>query len=210
MSTFVVGFHGEGRAEYEFLINLTVRILEELLPNDDILMFPFDKVSSRPSQIDTMIKIAEETYGWAFVVFHLDADAPSTTDAYNERFYPGYRRILELQVQGYDLNAQFVPVIPVRTTEAWMFVDFVAFQKVTKTPLTAEDLGFIQRPHQVGSIPDPKSAFSKAVNNSQPGRRKKLRPEDIYAALAGQIRLSELEKVPAYREFLQRLDEVLS
>lgn len=207
MSTLVVSFYGEGSSDYAFLTPIIQRTLQDILPHVDVLLIELDhhylKVTGL-NQIDKMKRVAE--HGGGIIVFHLDADAPTTHRAYEERFQPGYQRIL--QHPG-GLNISILPVIPVRNTNAWMLVDFGAFQRVVGTHLRPEELGFVSQPHQVESIQDPKTVFRTAVREARP-RRKPIPFDDVFRPLAQQVDLDLLKKVPAFQEFLERLNEMLT
>jgi hypothetical protein len=171
-------------------------------------MIPLDYIDvSVSSQVDKMARVAEETYGYGLVVFHLDADAPNTEKAYLERFEPGYDEIHRSAANS-NLNTDLVPVIPVRMTDAWMLVDFEAFREVVGTRRSADELNFTRRPHQVESIQNPKAVFVDAVRKARPGRRGVIRLDSVYRPLALRINLDKLRQVPAYQEFLDRLHDV--
>jgi hypothetical protein len=208
MSCLAVGFYGEGPREYGFLLPIVERSLQELLPHVDILMIPLDYVDVLGlDQVDKIVRVAEETYGYGLVVFHLDADAPDTEKAYLERFEPGYDEIHHSAANS-NLNTDLVPVIPVRMTDAWMLVDFEAFREVVGTKLNAGELGFKERPHQVESIQSPKAVFADAVRRARPRRRRAIRLDSVYRPLALRISLDKLRQVPAYQVFLDRLRNV--
>jgi hypothetical protein len=191
-----------------FLIHVVQRALQELVPQVGVWITPLhysQGMEGLTRQIDKMIYVARFAYGWGLIVFHLDADSPDTKKAFSQRFEPGYKRILEEE----DANHYFVPVIPVRMTPAWMLVDCNAFCQVLGVKLTAKDLGFPERPHQVESIQNPERVFESAVWRARPGRRRRIPLEDVYGPLGRQVRLDLLEKIPAYNEFLGRLRDTL-
>jgi hypothetical protein len=204
MSQLYVSFYGEGPTEYMFLAPLVERLLRNLLPYVDIVLISRNDLDvSGLSQVEKIILLAQKTSG--LVIFHLDADSPNTRKAYEERFKPGIERLLKIST----LNQDFVPIIPVRMTEAWMMVDYQAFREAIDTDVSAHELGFLDKPHQVESIPDAKAAFYLAVSKARPGQRHKRKPQDIYGVLASEINLDLLRLVPAYAEFLERLIEML-
>jgi hypothetical protein len=172
----------------------------------DVFSIPIDDVMA-DTQPERILKVGNRALGYSFVVFHLDADAPTTRQAYEQRFLPGFEQLLH---QDDDMvNKHIVPVIPVRMSEAWMLVDFDAFQYVVGTRKSADDLDFPPRPHQVEAIGNPKGVFEAALRNARPGRRRNVAPDDIYKPLADQLRLERLRSVPAYQEFQHNLEETL-
>lgn len=208
MTQLLFGFYGEGPRDYGFLMPLIERVLQDMLPHTDILPLDVRVDKSDLSQIDKMLVVAEETNGFSLAIFHLDADGPNTTDAYNQRFEPGYLRVLDIED---GVNRVIVPVIPVRMTEAWMLVDFEAFCKVVGTRETANTLGFPGYPRQVESIQLPKTVFEMAIEKAIRGRkhRKRIKPDEVYRPLAQRLDLGLLAQVPAYQEFEGRLRETL-
>ena len=208
--TLVFEFYGEGLRDYGFLMPLVNRSIEWLTTDLDVRSIALKDVPvSGLSQIDKMRRVAEAGYkSCRFIVFHLDADAPSTKRAYTQRFQPGHTAILTAPDSA-RLNRQLVPVIPVRMTEAWMLTDLAAFQKATATRLSAKELNFPTKPHQVESIRDPKAVFEAAVGMVNRKKRSNVSFNALYERLADIIDLDTLNHVPAYREFTDRLRTIL-
>jgi hypothetical protein len=212
MSYLSAAFFGEGATDFKFLPPIIERTLNQLVPYANTNVDPFDDLRgevSGLSQIEKMLKIAEAAYGYKMVIFHLDADAPTTEHAYSRSFVPGHEAILRAFNEGAEVNERCIPLIPVRATEAWMLVDFEAFHKVTVTPLSADQLGFPRNPRQVESIPDPKQVLNRMLKEAQPGRRRTIDARLVYRPLAEQISLEQLGRVPAYQEFQARLSDLL-
>lgn len=205
MRNLVFGFAGEGVRDYGFLIPLIERVILQLVPQVEILAF--DVKSSEPAsgQPEKMRRIFQEAEGYEFLVFHLDADAPTTQRAYEERFEPGYTAYLNA---GGRLSV--VPVIPVRMTDAWFLVDFDAFQATVGGRITAEEVGFPSQPKLVEAIADPKGTFENALKLARPNKRRAIRPDEVYRPLAERIQLDLLARVPAYQEFHTRLIRILT
>lgn len=206
------GFCGEGAAEYEFLMPVIERILQELLPQSYIRAFDFSSKTEEndsEQQIERMIRVAQQADGLDILIFHLDADAPDTSRAYQQRFRPGYD---EVQRIANHVNKEVIPIIPVRMTEAWLLVDFPAFCDVIGTKEKAGVLGFPKHPDQVESIQDPKMTFRTAIDQAVRRRknRKRIPEDEVFRPLAQKIDLGLLEQVPAYREFLEKLKGTLN
>jgi hypothetical protein len=205
MSVLAVAFYGEGNTDYVFLKRIIQRTLEKMLPHIEILPLT-DIHANGETQQDKMLAAAREAHGYGLLVFHLDADAPDTKRARAERFDPAYAYTVQHRD---EVIREIVPVIPVRITEAWMLVDFDAFREITRTKASQQDAKFPGKPHEVESVQNPKSVIQQAVNQAATSRRKRILLKDIYAPLAEQIDLAELEKVPAYRSFRDELLHVL-
>lgn len=206
MNTLVFGFHGEGIRDYSFTRLIVQRTLEHLLPYTDIIPLDLKIVNSDLTQEAKILSLAQMSFGYALLVCHLDADAPDTTRALEQRFKPGFDVVQALEI---DVNKDIVPVIPVRMSEAWMLVDFEAFRDTVGTKLDGATLGFPDVPHRVEAIQHPKAVFEQAVRNARPSRRRRISLEDVYIPLASRINLELLAKLPAFQEFLNRLVETL-
>lgn len=212
MKALVFGFYAEGPTGYAFLQPLIERILQNLLPDADIL--PLSIMTHAATQIEKLQAVACQASGYHLVVFHLDADNRDAQKALEERFQPGYDSLqtLEACADGQPPNTHIVPVIPIRMTEAWLLADFESFRAVVGTPLQAKDLGFATHPHLVEGIPDPKAVFKKGLQDAvqRRGRRKPLDPSDVYGPLAARLNLELLAKIPAYEQFIERLSVELT
>lgn len=206
MSVLIFGFYGEGGADYAFIRRIVERTIIGMIPHVDVFSMAIEGVNAG-TQPERILEIGERASGYNFVVFHLDADAPTTQLAYEQRFMPGYEQLQHVQED--TVNRHVVPVIPVRMSEAWMLVDFEAFQHVVGTKKSGSDLGFPPRSHQVEAIGNPKGVFEEALRNARPGRRRTIAPDEIYTPLADQLRLERLRSVPAYQEFQSNLEEIL-
>lgn len=193
-------FYGEGHAEYTFLVKVVERLLVELLPHAYIQSF-HERQPDGNNQTERIVSLAQA--GYQLVVFHADADSSDTQTAYDNHFAPALK---QLNAEGID--HRLIPVIPVRNTEAWMCADFAAFQEVIGTDLSASDLNFPSQPHEVEKIPDTKSFLKQAISQAR-GRRRRVKPGEIYEPLAERIRLDILKKVPAFQEFQQQVTVTL-
>jgi len=203
------GFYGEGVRDYGFLLPVVRRILENLLAPSGIeahaLSLDYIKVGGLSEQ-EKLKHIAEKAKGYSLIVYHLDADRPDEDDAYKNRFEPGYA-VIATDPDKY--NVDIVPIIPIHMTDAWILVDFEAFRATVGTNLTAKELGFKSKPHQIESLPNPKQIFEDAVKKVSQNRRKRIPFEDVYVPLAERIDLQLLGKVSAYNNFLKRLSKKL-
>ncbi|MDZ4763639.1 MAG: DUF4276 family protein [Chloroflexota bacterium] len=209
MNTIVFGFYGEGARDYGFIQPLVERLLNEIIPHVDIFAYSIKIEKEAYSLVRTMLEVAKAGYGYSLIIFHQDADASDTQKCLSERFQPRYETVKNTDEQ---INKTFVPIIPVRMTEAWMLVDFEAFKRVTGTDKNADDLEFPNRPHQVEALQEPKFIFEQAVRksrNSSRRRRRMIDPSEIYVPLAAQIDLERLRLVPSFHEFETGLKDIL-
>ncbi|MCC7207171.1 MAG: DUF4276 family protein [Anaerolineae bacterium] len=207
MTSVVFGFLGEGQRDYDFLPIIIRRALERLLPTVDVLGIRLNNILTRGRRQDERMRdAAAYAADYNFIVVHLDADGSDTRDAFEDRFRPGQDAI---RADPKGLNTNLLPIIPVRTTDAWLLVDFEAFRAVVGTPLRPDDLGFPDQPRQVERIRDPKAALRDAVQRSRQGRRA-VPIEEIYTPIAERLSLERLDRVPAFQEFHNQLSELLT
>jgi hypothetical protein len=190
-------FQGEGKADYAFLIPVIERMLRDLLPQYGVQGISIDGEGDNPT--DEIIRFVKKYRGYQLLFFHRDADSPTTHDTHQRHFEPAFK---QLRDEGVD-DAFFVPVIPVRNTEAWVCADFEAFQQVIGTDKSASDLGFPSVPHQVETIPDTKALLKEAINRAK-SRRRRPTLDTIYPAMAERVRLTVLNQIPAYKSFRQQ------
>jgi len=207
-SSLVFGLYCEGASDYRFLAPILNRTLQQLIPQVELYLVLLDTINhSGQSQDENIKRAAHDGHGFHLVVIHLDADAPDEKGALNNRFEPG-RLVAQATPRFY--NANLVPIIPVRNTNAWMLVDFAAFRDVVGTDKDADVLGFPKRAVEVEKIFDPKHVFSEALKNARPPRRRhQLKPVDVFTLLAQKIDMRRLTEVPSYLIFHKRLTDLL-
>lgn len=157
---------------------------------------------------EKIFNAAQITKGMDLLVIHLDADGRKLDLAKKERFQPGM-----YLVRSSDTKAcvTLIPIIPIKNIEVWLLCDVEAFQRTVGTRLNSEALGFVQRCHQVESIPDPKQCYYDAVRmaHSKSQRRRTFNPGQYYERLGREIDLTKLAQVPAFRNFEAEFVDVL-
>jgi len=204
-------FYGEGKREYLFLQPLLERAISNLLPTIDVQALNLDWVKvGGLSQVEKMQVIAAEASGAVLLIFHLDSDFPSFERSFEERFRPGYEQLRnEAQHFPEKYNLNIVPVIPIRMIDAWLLVDFNAFQRTIGTDYSAKELNFPIKPQDVEGIADPKAIFEQAVKTCSRRRKKSIWPEELWPRLAALIDLRRLAQVSAYVKFSNHLTDTL-
>lgn len=203
MRQLLMGFYGEGIIDYQFLKPIVERTLERLLPYVDT--FVLDIVIAQPSLNDEakMSYVLDQSKGYDGLFYHLDADK-STEDMAYQRLKHAY----DAATNGELLPQKVVPIIPIRMTDAWMLVDFDAFQQWVSTKLDPLELGFPKNAAAVEHILAPKEVFREALRKVQRQRRP-ISPPEVYVPLAESIALERLDQVPAYNNFKARLRHFL-
>lgn len=199
-------FVGEGKADYDFLLEVVVRTIQKLAPTAD-LQDPEAVAKSDlkgNGTVEKMLELAQKFEGYSFIVYHLDADTREEDAAYAKNFEAGYQRIQES-----DLDIDLLPIIPIKETEAWIWADVEAFKQAIKTKKPTLELGFPSKPHQVEAINKPKEKLNEVISQSL-SRKDRRNISEYYEELGRLIDLDQLAQVPAYQTFEGRLRKTLT
>lgn len=214
MRQLILALYAEGRTDERFLPVIIQRAADQILrqytiaPVEVLEPLSLEAGSEADDRAECILSVARQAHGYHALIIHADADAPANGDALQYRYEPG-RQLVEASED--DVCGDLLPIIPIRMTEAWMMADFDAFQDVVGTGLSADDLGFPNRPHQVETIQDPKHELNIALSRIFSGRRRRRKAHlgQYYEPLARHVRLDELKRVPAFRQFTRDLIDAL-
>lgn len=114
------------------------------------------------------------------------------------------QRIEEIQNALAELNKPYVPIIPIRMTEAWLLIDEQAIRSAANNPNGTVKLN-IPRADRLEYLPDPKNILLenlKLASGLPPGRLRKFRPESCRHRVAELIcNFNELRKLSAFQQF---------
>jgi hypothetical protein len=137
------------------------------------------------------LRNAVELYPCDLLFVHRDVEGASIDD-----------RCAEISAAAKALAIPWVPVTPIRMTEAWLLLDETALRRAAGRPRGNEALTL--PPLQIlESLPDPKQTLFEAIRRASglSGRRlDKLRPEQVLHQLAGIIDdYSSLRQLSAFR-----------
>ncbi len=152
---------------------------------------------------------ARRAFGYDALVIHRDADSSGRNAALDRYIEPAKALVNGSQEA---VCKTLIPIIPIRSIEAWMLADANALHTVTETNIRPEQLGLPATPQQVESVHKPKDALRQAIETARGSRRRGRREMDIndlYADLAQQINLSLLEQVPSYKQFCEDVEQTL-
>lgn len=120
------------------------------------------------------------------------------------------RRIEEIRSHLSKLGKPYVPVVPVRMTEAWLLVDEQAIRSAANNPNGKAELD-MPRVDRLEDIPDPKNMLFeklKLASELPPGRLRKFRPESCCHRVAELISdFSQLRNLSAFVQFEDDLIE---
>ena len=147
---------------------------------------------------------AESEFDLLFV--HRDADAAGHE-----------ARTIEIgdATNGAGLAVHHVPIVPVRTTEAWVLLDEAAIRRVAGNPRGREPLN-LPRPARVEDLHAPKDTLESALTAASGFRGSRLRKFRRRFGRQRQILLAQLpvggalEQVPAWRRLKDSVSRLVA
>ena len=214
MNMLVMGLYVEGPTDDRFLPVIIQRAAEQILLQYDraevavlepIVIKKHPDISERDKSI---LRAAHDAYGFHTLIVHADADGPTRDEAFRYRFEPGNRLV---QACTENVCKHILPIIPVRMIEAWMLADIDQFGKALGTKISQQELALHSRAKHVESYHDPKAVIDRIIQQTYPDKPQhwgRIRGQ-LYADLAPMIRLSRLNDVPAYQQFIYDLTSTL-
>ena len=149
-------------------------------------------------RIDTVLS-ADSAIDLIFI--HRDADAAG---------HEARAREVEEIMRGVQCGSDWLPVIPVRTTEAWLLLDEPAIRRVAGNPQGSQPLQ-LPRPSQVETVADPKETLRNALAAASGKRGRRLQTARKNFNQYRRILLEQLpvggalEQVPAWRRLERRV-----
>jgi len=189
------GLYAEGKTDYDFLLPLLERLLDDLLakhypgqstelPSPLPLGADEEPGKGREERIAAAIQQSHETC--QIFVIHADADGDAIR-ARNERVEPGVRRGLAGLA-----NVAAAACIPIQMIEAWMLVDDEVLRRLggdaPELPLDPERVRY------------PKQDLDRILDAKRRGRR-----PNVYQFVGENVRLPALRRLPGFRAFEEEL-----
>lgn len=185
------GLYAEGRSDYNFLIPLLERLLDELLarhypgrstelPTPLALGAGEDTGPRREDRVADVIRHNHETC--QLFVIHADADGDAGR-ARSERFEPGARKGLAGLA-----NVAAAACIPIQMIEAWMLIDREVIARLAVDPDAL--------PADPERERDPKRVLNDVLDSRGRGRR-----PNVYQFVGENVRLAELRRLAGFRAF---------
>ncbi len=136
---------------------------------------------------------AVKVYECDILLVHRDAEAQAIAE-----------RIAEIHSDLTKLNKRYIPIVPIRMTEAWLLIDEQAIRAAAGNPNGKISLD-IPKPERLEHIPDPKERLFEQLRLASElptGRLKKFRPESCRHRVAELISdFSQLRKLSAFVQF---------
>ena len=157
----------------------------------------------KPKELSHRVALALECYPCDILFVHRDAEKE-----------PYKVRLEEIRNSCRESKNRFVPVIPVRMTEAWLLHDEQAIRTASGKPNGSKPLD-LPTPKKVESEPDPKDVLNKALITASEMNGRKLNhlKRDLPQMRSRVAELiddySPLMKVDAFAEFLKNLRDAL-
>ncbi len=119
-------------------------------------------------------------------------------------------RIEEIKNQLIRLDKPYIPVVPIRMTEAWLLVDEQAIRSAASNPNGKARLN-LPGVDKLEGLPDPKNVLFenlRLASELPPGRLRKFRPETCRYRVAELISdFSQLRNLSAFVQFENTLTE---
>lgn len=210
MRTISVGIFAEGPTDYDFFSPLIVRLTSELAsalsPHPvqiaDPLQWP-----GRPSNAGFRSITSAQAAVIDVLLVHTDG-AGDNRRAIRERIDP-WKEIVRHLFDG--RRRVFVPIVPVRETEAWMLCDVDALNRTFGAKREAEELSLPRHPKQVEQVQDPKlklQSIQIRIVGKRAARRIGVRP--LYARLGHEVSLRMLRQLPAFAQFEEDFCDALT
>ncbi|MFK7796369.1 MAG: DUF4276 family protein [Aureispira sp.] len=191
-TTITIAYFGEGSTDQRFLFPIIQRTFQNLVVDAAFEIRVSEPIYFGKSTKDIASQ-AESVEGFSVVCIHVDGDVNSYEEAYDYKYAP--------KAQQLDTNdTTIIPVIPIRTIEAWMLVDEATLLKklqTTKMPFPLKS--------DVEKIGRPKEDLNKiirAVQRTMPKKRQKvINIENLYTPLGNELPLDKLQRLSSYQKF---------
>lgn len=197
------GLYAEGRTDYEFLLPIINRLLDELAAK--IFSGAYELAETlgidAPSATGTTraARIQQAVLGSidSCDIFILHADGASDPEGVRQsQIIPGMQAIHSIVSHP---HIHCVACIPVREIEAWLLADSRPFERILGKARP------IFLPKQPEAEIDPKNCLRKILKDGDV----RVPVNEIYRSFGENVRFEQLRTLPAFRRFEEELIEVL-
>lgn len=201
----IVGFASEGKTDMRFLENIIQRSFEKVAFEcvGQIEILPVQPIQKKSGGFVEVVKAyAQEAdkRGIMVLCIHTDADSETDDDAFVYRINPAFEAVRQ---SGDVICKNYVAIVPVQMTEAWMLSDTELLKDEIGTERSDNDLGIYRFPELYR---DPKQAIADAITLVQQEyarhRRRELSISDLYLPMGQKIDLNKLENLPSFVKFI--------
>jgi len=163
------------------------------------------------TQADRILAAARECRNFDALIVHADADRLTLAEARAQRFEPGYQLVRQALASGEDVCAQLVPLIPVRTVEAWMLADLGSLLVELGVAVWSSEHRQIAA-RRVETLSDPKGVLRQIARSARPqtARGRSVPLSDLYDSLGRRGNLRPLLALESFQHFVADLADVLA
>jgi hypothetical protein len=159
-------------------------------------------IKGKTDIVDAVRRAQEE--GFQIICLHVDADRRGIDGALAQSLQPA----LDLLAEDSSITLQIVPLIPERTTEAWMLADLTTLSNLLITELSANELGLAGNPERFAN---PKEKLREAIRKSMVGKGAHLHTDiaELYDTMGQSMDLKEIARLPSFQRFREKLHGAL-
>ena len=214
MGVLVSGLYAEGHTDERFLPVIIQRTAERILlehqqTNIEVLLpIVIKKEGDIQGRENEILQAARYAEGYDLLIIHSDADNRTREQTLQQRFEPGKRLV---QSSNEKICKLVIPIITVRMVEAWLLADYDALRTTLGTNLNVQKLNLPEKARQIEALRDPKHVIDLVVRKVYPNQSHqwiRIRGE-LYGKLAPVLRLEQLERLEAYKQFKEDLKNML-
>ena len=208
----IIGLCTEGSTDKRFLEDIIFRtflkITQEAKGQLELLSIKFlEKEKGAFEQAVNNYAITAHDLGISILCIHVDADASSDKQVFENRISPAFKKIIDSEEEGICKN--LVAIVPIYMTEAWMLADKELLKAAIGTSKNNKELGIHRSPE---SIANPKKVIEDAIVIARKDigkrRRKNLTIAKLYEPIGEDIALEKLEQLSAYKKFQNSIREL--
>jgi len=202
----IIGFVTEGTTDTRFLEKIIQRSFEDVAYDCkgqvEILQVQHIRQETGLEFIDSIKKSAEKAreIGVMILCIHVDADETDDRAVYKNKLDPLFKQVpFKPKSESCD---NFVTIVPVQMTEAWMLADNELFKDEIGTYKSDSELGINKR---VEDYSDPKETIKNAIRiarqNETKRRRRDLKIDELYSPIGQKVDLGLLGGLESYQKF---------
>ncbi len=209
-----VAFCGEGPSDERFITNLSERIIQEYLFQNNITAeISWFKIKKTGNSEQSVINASIQSKSQDFLILHRDADCESVEICFNNHFQSGLNKVKQKKKE--DICKNIVLSIPVQETEAWILCDKSKLQDLIETDLDYNSLNLTYKLGRIESIADPKGIIENAIKIHKerlPRRKRKfaVNSSEIYERAGQEVDMNQLEHLESFQLFKHNLLEMLA
>ncbi|PLK44451.1 DUF4276 family protein [Emticicia sp. TH156] len=207
MPQVFTGLFTEGSTDISFLEGIVQKALQsiafECSGQIDIYVSSISINRSELSFVEQVIEASKKgvaDFGIQIICVHTDADAQTSSNAYQNKINVAQESLSTLNPDDYCLV--MAAIVPIQETEAWMLADKELLKRVIGTTKSDEELEINRNPEQIAR---PKEVIENAIRIARVDltrrRRGELTISDLYSPLGQSIDIEKLRQLESFRDF---------